>query len=271
VGEKDRWHQLAGAVQDSNMPASDKSVFRYLLDCADYVTADLPAKFTPTRKTIGRKTSLSRSQVGYSARHLVKHGWLVVTGHSGPGHPLSYALSAGSQCDCTGRVHVADVADVAEQPESAVTEHTHADQQRWHRVADVADIADSAGDGLATVPASGNSANRWHRTVPTNGANAAGQTVLSTERHREGEVVRERDQKQRDVKTSRLPPDWPLIRQVVRTVHNAPGGGLHRAELAEQLGLPPASPVLREALMIAYRNRKIDFCRQYVVKPAERP
>jgi hypothetical protein len=68
---------------------------------------------------------------------------------------------------------------------------------------------------------------------------------------------------------TRLPPDWLLIRQVVRIVHNAPGGGLHRAELAEQLGLPAASPVLREALMIAYRRKQIDFCRQYVVKPVE--
>jgi hypothetical protein len=68
------------------------------------------------------------------------------------------------------------------------------------------------------------------------------------------------------VKTCRLPPDWLLIRQVVRIVHNAPGGGLHRAELAEKVGLPPDSPALRQALMIAYRNHKISFCRQYVVK-----
>ena len=66
---------------------------------------------------------------------------------------------------------------------------------------------------------------------------------------------------------TRLPPDWPLVRRVVRIVHTAPGVGLHREELAERVGLQPASPVLLEALMIAYRNRKIDFCRQYVVKP----
>jgi hypothetical protein len=66
---------------------------------------------------------------------------------------------------------------------------------------------------------------------------------------------------------SKPAPDWALIRQVVRIVHAAPGGGLHRAELAEKVGLQPASPALREALMVAYRNRKIDFCRQYVVNP----
>jgi hypothetical protein len=40
---KDRWHQLADAIQESNLPASDKSVYRLLLDRADYVTAVLPA------------------------------------------------------------------------------------------------------------------------------------------------------------------------------------------------------------------------------------
>lgn len=66
---------------------------------------------------------------------------------------------------------------------------------------------------------------------------------------------------------SKPAPNWALIRGVTRIVHNAPGGSLHRAELAERTGLPPRSPALREALMIAYRNREIDFCRQYVVKP----
>jgi hypothetical protein len=69
-------------------------------------------------------------------------------------------------------------------------------------------------------------------------------------------------------------PDWPLIQRLVRIVHTAPGGGLHREELAEKLGIPARGPSMREALMIAYRNRKIDFCRQYVVKPVrpkERP
>jgi hypothetical protein len=62
------------------------------------------------------------------------------------------------------------------------------------------------------------------------------------------------------------PPDWALIRRLVRIVHNDPCGGLHREELAEKLGLPARAPELTTALMIAYRNRKISFCRQYVVK-----
>jgi hypothetical protein len=106
---KDRWHQLADLIQDSNLPASDKSVFRFLLDKADWKSAELPAQFRPTRETIARKTSLSYSQTGYSSRHLQRHGWLAITGRTGPGHPLRYTLTAGTQCDCTGRVHVATV------------------------------------------------------------------------------------------------------------------------------------------------------------------
>ena len=52
---KDRWHELADAVQDSNLPASDKAVFRYLLDRSEYGTADLAARFTPLRTTIAAR------------------------------------------------------------------------------------------------------------------------------------------------------------------------------------------------------------------------
>jgi hypothetical protein len=66
---------------------------------------------------------------------------------------------------------------------------------------------------------------------------------------------------------SGLPPDWPLIRHIVRIVHNDPCGGIHREALAEQLHLPARGRCLSDALGIAYRNMKIDFCGQYVVKP----
>jgi hypothetical protein len=64
-----------------------------------------------------------------------------------------------------------------------------------------------------------------------------------------------------------LPPDWPLIRRVVRIVHADPCGGVHRERLAEMVQLPARSRALSDALVIAYRNKKIDFCRQYVVRP----
>jgi hypothetical protein len=239
VGEKDRWHRLADLIQDSGLPASDKSVYRFLLDRADYKSAELPAKFTPTRKTIARKTSLSYSQVGYSTRHLERHGWLKTSGKHGPGHPITYALTAGTGCDCTGRVHVAAVTD---RSATAVAEDTTPDQPRWQCVAAVADVTGSAGDGLATVPAPASTANGWQRTLPTNTANAAGQTALSTERQREGEVVRERDQKQRDGKTSRLPPDWLLIRQVVRIVQTRPAAACAAPSSPSGLGCSRSRP-----------------------------
>jgi hypothetical protein len=70
-----------------------------------------------------------------------------------------------------------------------------------------------------------------------------------------------------DSAVSRLPPDWSLIREVIRQVHAAPGGGLHRRELAGFFRLPPYGESMRDALGIAYRHRKIDFCGQYVVRP----
>ena len=66
---------------------------------------------------------------------------------------------------------------------------------------------------------------------------------------------------------SRLPPDWLLIRQIVRIVHTDPCGGISREALAEMLHLPACGRVLADALGVAYRNKKIDFCGQYVVKP----
>jgi DNA-binding MarR family transcriptional regulator len=65
----------------------------------------------------------------------------------------------------------------------------------------------------------------------------------------------------------RLPPDWTLIRQIVRIVHADPCGGIHREALAEQLRLPADGRAMRDALGIAYRTHKIDFCGRHVVKP----
>ena len=64
-----------------------------------------------------------------------------------------------------------------------------------------------------------------------------------------------------------MSPDWSLIREIVRQVHTAPGGGLHRNQLAERFCLPAYGECMRSALGIAYRHKKIDFCGQYVVRP----
>jgi hypothetical protein len=146
MAAKDRWHELADAIGASCLRASDKSVFRYLLDRADYRTAVLPAKFTPRQADIARTTSHSRRQVRYAIRHLERHKWLDVGGRTGPGKPLRYTLTAGTGCDCTGRVHTPG----RRQPQ---------------------------GRTAATID---------NRTAATNGGNAAGQTTVPTERRREG-------------------------------------------------------------------------------------
>ena len=68
-------------------------------------------------------------------------------------------------------------------------------------------------------------------------------------------------------KVNRDRPDWPLIRQIIRAVHTAPGGGLHRGELADLVHLPAYGKAFKTALFIAYRKREIDFCGRYVVRP----
>jgi hypothetical protein len=220
----DRWHQPADAIQRSNMSAADKSVFRFLLDRADYRTAELPAKFTPTQRAIGRMTSHSRRQVQYSLDHLARHAWITADGATGPGRPRRYSFTIGADCDCQGRVHAPERA----QPETQT------------------------------------GATFGYQTGATNGRNAAGQTPDRTERQREGGVKRQVSPST----STRLPPDWPLIRHIVRIVHADPCGGIHREKLAEMLQLPSRGRSLVDALGIAYRNKKIDFCGQYGVKPA---
>jgi hypothetical protein len=147
----DRWHQLAGAMAESNLRASDKAVFRFLLDRADYGTADLPPKFTPPRQVIARKTSISPRQVTYAIAHLRRHGWLTTTGTTAPGRTLAYRLAAGVSCSCTGRVH---------DPRTA--------------------LSPAAGDAERWQPETLTVATFGHRSVATNGGNAAGQNSCET-------------------------------------------------------------------------------------------
>ena len=215
-----RWHQLAGAIDASNLPASDRSVFRMRLKRADYKTAELPARFTRPQAAVAREAGITVRQVRRSERHLERHGWLKISGGNGRGHTLSYVLLAGLDCDCTGRRH-------EPKPDAAK-----------------ADTGEAEGGHHVRIKAD------------TEGGHAAAQTPVSTERHREGEGKRGRPE-----------PDWPLVRQIIRTVRAAPGGGLHRAELAEICHLPPYGEAFRTALMIAYkRGRGIDFCGRYVVR-----
>jgi hypothetical protein len=107
VVTKSRWHQLQEAILGSNLPASDKAVFLFLLTKTDFGTAHLPAGYTPTQAEIARKISFTERQVRRAERHLEHHGWLEVgdAKRAGPGRTRSLALAFGAPCDCKGRVH----------------------------------------------------------------------------------------------------------------------------------------------------------------------
>jgi len=62
-----------------------------------------------------------------------------------------------------------------------------------------------------------------------------------------------------------MPPDWPLIRHIIRTVRTDPYGGIPRQALAETVGLAAYGRSMRDALAIAYRAKRIDYCGRYVV------
>jgi hypothetical protein len=155
MAAKDRWHQLADAIGASDLPRRTSPCSGICSTRADYGTAVLPAKFTPRQADIARKTSHSRRQVRYAIRHLERHKWLDMEGRTGPGKPLTYTLAAGAMCDCTGRVHTSK----RRQPKSRTA---------------------------ATID---------NRTATTNGGNVAGQTVVRTERPREGGGERELEPK----------------------------------------------------------------------------
>jgi hypothetical protein len=151
TGPKDRWHQLADAISETNLPASDKAIFRYLLDKADWRTAELPARFTPLQQEIGRKTSHSPRQIRYSLTHLGQHGWLTTGRREDDKRRHTYALAYGWACDCPGRRHTA--------AKIAATE-------------------------------TGDSGNHCRQIAATDSGNAAGKRPVLTERLRE-EGVRE--------------------------------------------------------------------------------
>jgi hypothetical protein len=105
VGARSWWYQLQDAIERSNLPASDRAIFRFYLSRANYESAELSARFTPAQKEAARGTGYTLRQVRRSERHLEHHGWLKITGATGPGKVRSVALAPGLDCDHAGRVH----------------------------------------------------------------------------------------------------------------------------------------------------------------------
>lgn len=100
------WHQLQDAIERSNLPRSDRAVFRFYLSRASYESAELSARFTPAQEEAARATGYTVRQVRRAERHLEHHGWLKITGATGPGKVRSLKLTPGPDCHCgSGRVH----------------------------------------------------------------------------------------------------------------------------------------------------------------------
>jgi hypothetical protein len=224
------------------MQMSEKAVFYALLERSDNGDCTIPAHMTPSLVQLASDTGGAKSTVVLALGHLERHGWVVrtrtgskATGQTGRGHKTAYQLAAGGNCapGCAWW-----------KPEKG---------------SDSRPVSAEKGSDSRTVKGSD------ELCVP------AGQTPVSTKGY-EGGGVKKGPEPELVIRDAAVNghhdgPDWTLLRRLVRIVHNDPCGGLHRGELADKLGLAEHDPSLRKALMVAYRQRRIDFCRQYVVKP----
>jgi hypothetical protein len=244
------------------MQMSERVVFYVLLERADNADCTVPAFMTPSLAQLAEDCSCSKASVATALRHLEHHGWVERNrSKGGRGHKTAYRLSDGFPCGpgCdywrpspqTGkqshpRSH--PITPPKRSNEQTVSPPKQSNEQTEKRSNEVTQTPRSdpvSGEGLvkgegkegsASQPVVGSAA-----VAPSEGGPANG--------------------------TKSLAPDRSLIRRLVRIVHKDPCGGLHREALAERLHLPARGRVMGDALGIAYRNKKIDFCGQYVVKP----
>jgi hypothetical protein len=185
---KTRWHELLDGIKASNMSHCDSTVYREILDAANYCDnpwgkdGELPARFTPTQETIRKKTRISLSQIGYSIVHLAQHGWLIVTKD---GRASRYVLRLGTNCDCTGRrhhrgKHVSDVADVSDTSSSAAISSASSLTSSVAPIApgNVSDVADvSHSRGMDPAESLGDTGNHW---IPATDAGEYVQPIHAT-------------------------------------------------------------------------------------------
>jgi hypothetical protein len=132
-----RWHQLRAEIKASNLTAADKHLILSRIDHSSFGSAEMPAKWTRTQQQIAKETGLSLRQVQYSEAHLARHGWLRITGSTGPGRTRRYEFEFGEQCDCTGRVHepAKTSTDATDAPERTQRAHRNGRNERTQRMA----------------------------------------------------------------------------------------------------------------------------------------
>jgi hypothetical protein len=255
------------------MRLSERAVFYALLERSDNGDCTIPAHMTPSLLQLAEACCCSKSTVQLAVDHLAWHGWLHRERQPGRGHKTAYQLLEGFPClpGCEKRKGT-DSRTVSGE-KGTDSRHFKGTDSRYlspgkgtdspsqnPRSDPVSDEGKNEGIGEGGKREGTLAPNRVRcvSAAPVSPAAETGETLAASG----GDAANGRHR--------RSPPDWLLIRQITRIVHQAPGGGLHREELAETVGLDTGSPLLREALMIAYKQRQIDFIRQYAVKPERR-
>lgn len=105
--QQTREQKLWAAILGADLTPSDFRVYVTLLKLADFGTAEIPARFQPrSLAKLAERCHISLAGVKRSVGHLQRHGWLerhrniTASGIGGRGHPTTYRLLAGRDCDC---------------------------------------------------------------------------------------------------------------------------------------------------------------------------
>jgi hypothetical protein len=224
--------QAERAVAESNLPATDVLILMMLLRRAHNDTLAVPDWRTPTLPQLAQECRASVRTLRRRLPHLEQHGWVKRSAGTGRGRKSAYTmLPQPVPCDCPHK----------RKAPTTDAERAHRYRQRK---------GDSSRD-TETVKG----VNPRDEKGTTSRTEPQVTTDIAPRAHQGGRVNK-----------GALPPDWSLIRQIVRIVNDDPCGGIHRDELAEKLHMPPGSKALGQALAIATRRRQIDWCGRYAVK-----
>jgi hypothetical protein len=241
---------------------SEKTVFYALLERADNADCSVPAFMTPGLAQLAEAVGGSKSTVVLALNHLEHHGWVIRkragskdTGRTGRGHKTTYQLLDGFPCTpgCDYWRPSPGQRRQSSPPQKVSDDRTVSEEKasdgRTEKVSDEVLQTPTSGplsdEGLVKGEVEQGQVSqlvgRNAAVAPGGGGSANG--------------------------PAKMPPDWPLMKRLIGRVRNDDCGGLHRLALADELRVPPGSRAFTNALMIAYANKKIDFCGQYVVKP----
>jgi hypothetical protein len=104
-----REQQLWAAILPADITPSDFRLYVTLLKKANFGTAEIPYQFQPRSLVkLAQLCVLSLATTKRSVAHLERHGWLerhrnvTASGVGGRGHPTTYELLIGRDCDCKG-------------------------------------------------------------------------------------------------------------------------------------------------------------------------